>query len=479
MTVRTRIAPSPTGMPHIGTVFQGLIDYAYAHKHNGKFVLRIEDTDQSRYVEGAEEAIYQALDWFGLTPDESPKHGGKYGPYRQSERLELYQKYANQLLADGHAYYCFCSRERLDQVRKKMQKNGQPPMYDKHCRTISLEEAKKRAQSEPHVIRMKIPLSGEIKVQDEIRGEIVFEASSVDDQVIVKSDGFPTYHLAVVVDDHLMQISHLVRGEEWISSSPKHVMLYKYLGWEPPKIIHTPALRNPDKSKLSKRHGHASVSWYLESGYLVEAVLNFLITRVWNHPKGLEIFPLEDTIKYFDWQDMHIQGPIVDLDKLNWYNGQYLRSLSDSQLFERLKQGSGDKSFIPRDCSPELAHAIIPHIKERLVTLADFERLTKFFYRDIEVDQKILNKKSNPDQVKTQLQASVKIIEQLSDSEYQADKLEQAFRSLATENNWKPGQFFMMLRTATTGEKATPPLFDTMQVLGKELTLTRLNALIN
>ena len=243
-SIRTRIAPSPTGFPHVGTIFQALFDYVIAKQKGGKFLIRIEDTDQNRKVEGAEEALYQALEWAHLVPDEGPKYGGDFGPYRQSERLDLYQKYADQLLTQGDAYYCFCSAERLDQVRKEMQKNGRPPMYDQYCRHLDPKTAAIRAKTDTHVVRMKIPADQTITFTDEIRGDISFESSSIDDQVILKSDGFPTYHLAMVVDDHLMQITHVVRGEEWISSAPKHVLLFKYFGWDTPKLIHTPLLRN-------------------------------------------------------------------------------------------------------------------------------------------------------------------------------------------------------------------------------------------
>ncbi len=286
MTVRTRIAPSPTGFPHIGTIFQALFDYVYARQHQGQFIIRLEDTDQSRLVPEAEEAIYQALSWVGLTPDEGPIYGGEFGPYRQSERLDVYRTYAEKLIDQGQAYYCFCSPERLATVRQEQQKKGLPPMYDRHCRDLDPEIAKKRALSETYVIRLKVPPHETISFIDLARGEISFDSNTVDDQVLLKSDGFPTYHLAVVVDDHLMGITQIVRGEEWISSTPKHVLLYRYFNWEMPAIIHTPLLRNPDHSKLSKRHSHTAVTWYREQGYLPEAVVNFLSSRVWNHPDG-------------------------------------------------------------------------------------------------------------------------------------------------------------------------------------------------
>lgn len=464
--VRTRIAPSPTGFPHVGTVFQGLIDYVLAKNSQGDFLVRIEDTDQSRRVEGAEEAIYDALDWVGLTPDESTIHDGKFGPYRQSERLELYQQYADQLIEKGQAYYCFCSPERLDQVRKQMQKDGRPPMYDRHCRDLDLNEAKERAKSEKYVVRMKVPDGHKISFQDEIRGQIEFDSSTVDDQVILKSDGFPTYHLAVVVDDHLMQISHVVRGEEWITSTPKHVLLYEFFDWDQPKWIHTPVLRNPDKSKLSKRHGHASVTWYQEQGYLPEAVLNFLATRVWNHPEGQEVFDLAELIKHFQVKNMHIQGPIVDLAKLNWYNGLYIRQLADEELFHRLRP------YASKQLLDSQLNALVPLIKERLVVLSEVDELSDFVYAYEKPKANLLTKKADTQIVLFQLESTIKDFEAISD--WQIEAIEKAIRGLQENNDWHRGQYFMMVRLAATGKTATPPLFETLEVLGKDEVVDRL-----
>lgn len=268
-TVRTRVAPSPTGFPHVGTLYQALFDFVWAKKHEGKFVLRIEDTDAKREVEGAEQAVFDALSWANLNPDEGPITGGGFGPYRQSERLPIYKKYAEELIEKGFAYYCFCDETHLDTVRKEQEAKKLPPRYDRSCRNCTPEEAKKRvAAGEKACIRMKIPDSEKIKVTDLLRGEVEFDSDTLDDQVLLKSDGFPTYHLAVVVDDHLMKITHAIRGEEWLPSSPKHVLLYRYMNWEPPIFVHLPILRNPDHSKMSKRQGHTSVFWYRDEGYL-------------------------------------------------------------------------------------------------------------------------------------------------------------------------------------------------------------------
>ena len=294
--VRTRIAPSPTGFPHIGTIYQVLFDYALAKKNNGQFVLRLEDTDRNRFVEGTEEVIYNALEWFGLNPDESPLKSGPYAPYRQSERLDTYKKHAEELIAKGHAYYCFCTPEEIEVGRKEMQQKTGTPMYNKRCRNLSEEEVKKKLDEKmPHVIRMKVPSDRKIAFNDLILGTIEFDSNVVDDQVILKTDGFPTYHLGVVVDDHLMKITHIIRGREWIPSTPKHILLYEFFGWEVPVHAHLPLILNSDgKGKLSKRHGHASVEYYRSLGYLPEVVLNYLSNVVWYHPENKEIYPLQE-----------------------------------------------------------------------------------------------------------------------------------------------------------------------------------------
>jgi len=460
MTIRTRIAPSPTGFPHVGTIFQGLLDYVYAHQQGGQFIIRIEDTDQGRYVEGAENDIYESLEWAGITPDEGPKYGGPVGPYRQSERLDIYQKYAHQLVDQGHAYYCFCSPKRLEQVRNDRQKQGLPPMYDRHCRDLDPAEAKKRIESEKYVIRMKIPDNETIITHDFIRGDISFDSNVVDDQVILKSDGFPTYHLAVVVDDHLMNISFMVRGEEWLSSSPKHILLYRYFGWQPPVMLHTPLLRNPDKSKLSKRHGHASVKWYREQGYLPEALVNFLATRIWNHPDGQEIFTMDELLTKFKIEDIHIMSPIADLKKLDWINGLWIRSLSDTELIKRLEP------YRPQDLPPELLARILPLYKQRLIKLSELESLTCYFYRE-----PVVTKTFEPEVVGFFSQ----VIDSLpSISAWQAASIETTLRELQVASGLKPKTAFMALRDALTGQDATPPLFDIMEILGQDTVLRRL-----
>src|SRR3989344_5885015 len=303
--VRTRIAPSPTGFPHIGTVYQVLFDYAYAKQHGGTFICRIEDTDRVRFVEGSEQVIYDSLAWFGLLPDESPSAGGPFGPYRQSERLAIYKKYAEELLEKKHAYYCFCTKERLEQLRGEQTKRKIPPMYDKHCLSLSKEAIdKKLKEHTSYVIRMDVPQNRKVVFDDMIGGK-------------------------VAVDDHLMEITHIFRGKEWISSTPKHVLLYEFFGWKMPIHGHLPLILTSDgKGKLSKRHGHASVNFYREKGFLPEAILNYLSNIVWNHPEGKEIYTLEDFIKHLDITKVTSAGARFDLTKLEWMNGEYLRQLT-------------------------------------------------------------------------------------------------------------------------------------------------------
>jgi glutamyl-tRNA synthetase len=457
-TVRTRIAPSPTGYPHIGTIYQALFDYAYAKKNGGKFIIRIEDTDRTRFVEDAEDKIYQALDWFGISEDESPRKGGEYGPYRQSERLKIYQKYASVLIEQGQAYYCFCSKERLEEMRVLQQKEGKPPMYDKYCRNLKKANVEKfLKENKAYVVRLMVPKNQTIKIRDEIRGEILFDSNVVDDQVLLKADGYPTYHLAVVVDDHLMKISHIVRGEEWLSSAPKHFLLYDYFGWEKPLFIHTPILRNPDKSKFSKRQGHTNVSWYQEQGYIPEAILNYLALMGWSHPAGIDIFSLDEFIGEVELNKLSPVGPIFDLRKLEWMNGEYIRKNPLSAVESRIYD-----FFHGRYSKQEIGESL-PLIQDRLKRLTQWEELTDFFRA------RPTNYEETPD--KNILKELIPI---LRDCGWQKEKMEEKIRNTAQKLNIKAGQAFMALRDAITGKKATPPILETMIVLGKEESFARL-----
>ena len=470
MKVRTRFSPSPTGLIHIGGVYSAMLDYAFAKKHQGKFIIRIEDTDQKRFVKGAEEKIYTGLNWFGFKADESPQVGGPFSPYRQSERLPLYQKYAQKLVDEGKAYYCFCSAERLEENRKQKQKEGKSPMYDRHCLGLEKKEIKSRLEKgESFVLRLKVPEGKTIEVEDLIRGVINFDSRGIDDQVLLKSDGFPTYHLAAVVDDHLMEISHVIRGEEWLSSAPKHVLLYQYLNWKPPLFLHTPTIRDEKKRKLSKREGSASLEFFKTEGYLPEALLNFLCLLGWSHPEEKEIFDFTEFIKVLDLKDVSPVGPIFDLKKLDWLNGVYLRQLADKDLANRLIE------FAPKGMSKSLILETVPLIKERISKLSDYSALVDFLAEEVKPDEKLLLQKGGKNEKLIELQLT-RVLEKLEKlDQWSSPVLEKTFRQLAESNDWPIGKFFMMIRIAVTGKLITPPLFESLGLLGKKKTCQRLS----
>lgn len=468
--VRTRMAPSPTGEMHVGSMATLLKNFAWAKRNGGQFVLRIEDTDKEREVSGAIDEILKIISEYGLFWDEGPDKGGPYGPYVQSERLALYQQKAEELVTAGKAYYCFCSKERLVKLREEQKLAHLPPKYDKHCRNLSAEEIKKHLDAKKaHVIRLKVPENSPVVFNDLLRGEISINSSEVDDQVLLKSDGFPTYHLGVVVDDHLMKISHILRGEEWISSAPKHVLLYEAFGWEKPVFAHLPIFLNPDgKGKMSKRKGTVSARSFLDRGYLPEALLNFFMILGWAKGDQEEVMTLDEYIKEFDPKDVSLKSVVFDLKKLDWLNGVYIRKLNTNELTKRLKP------FLPKDFPPEKLTIILPLVMERLVTLADIEPLTSFFYRAVQPDLKELARKSDAASVTAQLTETLTVLKQVED--WQSGKLEAVIRQAQEKQTWHKGQYFMMLRIAVTGKTATPPLFETMAVLGKDLVLERLTA---
>ncbi len=471
-TVRTRMAPSPTGEMHVGSMAILLKNYAFARKHQGQFILRIEDTDQEREVPGATQRIMDIIRKYGLDWDEGPDKGGPHAPYIQSQKLAAYKDHAESLVKNHKAYYCFCSKERLEQVREHAMANKVAPKYDRHCRNLSSEEVKQKIEAgEEHVIRLAVPDNQPITFRDLIRGDITINSNEVDDQVLLKSDGFPTYHLGVVVDDHDMNISHIMRGEEWISSTPKHVLLYEAFGWSQPIYAHIPVFLNPDgKGKMSKRKGTVSAQSFLDRGYLPEALLNFFMILGWAPKDQREIITLEEYIQEFDPQHVSSKSVVFDLKKLDWINGIYIRKLSDTELSSRLTP------FLPEDFPKEKLSTLLPLVKERLVTLTQMEELTDFFYKDISVDQQLLTKKSSNDEVRSQLEATLSVIENLT--EWSVSSLEQAIRDLQAKHDWKKSQYFMMVRVAVTGKQATPPLFETMEVIGKERVLKRLKLCI-
>lgn len=456
--IRTRIAPSPTGENiHIGNLYTAYINYIYAKKNNGKFIVRIEDTDRTRYVEGAEERILKTLEDFGIVPDESPKVGGKYAPYRQSDRLNIYKKYAEKLVEDGHAYYCFCSKERLDEVRKNCQANKQITKYDKHClHNVSVEEAKKRiANGEDYVIRLDVPENRDVVFNDLIRGEIKINTKEIDDQVLLKSDGYPTYHLGVVVDDSLMEISHIMRAEEWISSTPKHILIYEYLGFEKPIFCHLPILRNPDKSKLSKRKNPVWAAWFLEQGYLPEAILNYLSLMGWSHPEEKDIFDREEFMKVFELKDLKPNGPAFDIVKLEWMNGEYLRKSQISNIKSQILTFYKEKNL-----DPDLVEKTIPLIQTRIKKLSDYYPLCQFYFEDIK-------------EYEIDLKEKIEILKTVTDDlqkidRWNAQNIGDVLMNSCKQSGLKTGDYFTILRVAITGRKISPPLNESMEILGCE-----------
>ncbi len=461
--IKTRIAPSPTGAPHVGTAYVALFNWAWARQNKGKFLLRIEDTDRTRLVPGAEKQILEALTWLGLKWDE--------GPIRQSERLEIYQKHARELVEKGKAYYCFCSPERLEKLRQEAQKKGKQPMYDGHCRNLPLKEAAERAQKGKFVIRLKVPKVGRTIFTDLVRGEIKFENRVLDDQILLKSDGFPTYHLAVVVDDHWMGVTHIIRGEEWLSSTPKHVLLYQAFGWKVPQLAHFPLLREASHAKLSKRHGAVGILEFKEEGYLPEALLNFLALLGWSHPQGKEIFSLGEFAEKFDLRRISTTAPVFDRDKLDWMNGEYVRKLKVQNL--KLKISDYLKNQRGLKVDEELLGRIIPLVRERIKKLSEFEDLAGFFFGDVSWSKELLiSKNSSGEDGGEKLNLSLDFLAKVT--KWQAENLEEGLRSLAEKEGWKAPELFMLLRVAVTGRTVSPPLFESLEVLGKEKTLSRI-----
>ncbi len=469
---RTRIAPSPTGIAHIGTAWQAIFNLGIAHQSGGEFLIRIEDTDRARFVPEAEALIYEGLKWLGITYDEGGAKGGPFAPYHQSDRLDIYHRYAQELLDNGWAYYCFATKEELEQMRKDQIARGELPRYDGRWRDADPAEVQKRLdEGQPHVIRLKVPKGRTISWEDQIRGHVEFQSDLIDDQILMKADGFPTYHLAVVIDDHLMEITDVLRGEEWISSTPKHLLLYEAFGWQPPRFAHMPLIRNADKSKISKRKNDVSILSYRDKGYLPEAVINFIALLGWSHPEGKEIFDLEEFTHVVSLDRVQKTGPIFDLDKLNWYNGYYIRQLVEQKGLPELARRLMAGGFVAADFPMQIMDAVLPLIYERLVKLSDFADLTDFFWKDVTPPADKLLKKADSDLVSTQLAITHSFLETIP---WDLGKIEETIRTLCENKSYKKSQYFMMLRVAVTGKTATPPLFETMHVIGKEEVLRRL-----
>lgn len=444
--------------------------------------MRIEDTDVARRVEGAVEAILDSLRWLGLDWDEGPEVGGKYGPYFQSQRLELYHETARRLVSQGNAYNCYCSQQRLEEMRAEQAKRKQPPGYDRHCRDLSNEErAQKEAEGITPVVRFKAPLMGRTAFKDVIRGEVVFENNLMDDLVLLKSDGYPTYHLANVVDDHAMEITHVIRAEEWLSSTPRHVLLYQALGYELPQFAHLPILLGTDRSKLSKRHGAVSVTEYSDQGYLPEAMLNFLTLLGWSLDDKTEILSRQQIIDSFSLERVSRTAAIFNREKLDWMNGVYIRALSLDDFTRRALPflENGLPATVKRPLSIDYVKKIMPLIQERAKSLAEVPVLTKFFFIDeLDYDTNLLiSKGMSRDSTISAIEVAKQRLEKLPT--FDAESLEALLRPLAVELGLKTGQLFGALRTAVTGEIATPPLFQTMAVLGKERCFKRIEVALD
>jgi glutamyl-tRNA synthetase len=470
MSVRVRIAPSPTGDPHVGTAYIALFNYCFARKNGGQFILRIEDTDRTRSTPESEQAILRALRWVGLEWDEGPDKGGPHGPYRQSERSELYQQHAQQLIDRGRAYRCFCTAERLAELREQQKKEKAKIFgYDGKCKALAREESERRAAAgEEHVVRLAFPKAGKTTVKDLLRGDVEFDNTQIDDQVLIKSDGFPTYHLANVVDDHLMAITHVIRAEEWISSTPKHVELYDAFGWSPPVFVHMPLLRNVDKSKISKRKNPVSLDYYADAGVLPEALLNFLGLMGWSLGNDREKFTLAEMIEAFDIARVRLGEPVFDLEKLNWLNAQYLKELSEAELVERLRAW--------RLSDAKLAQ-MAKLVRERMRRLDDFVGLTDFMFSgDLDyagVIAEMVPKERKPQEVAAAFGELVDQLEAVR-GPWTAAVTEPIARKFCEDKGWKIKELFMALRLAMSGRKTSPPLFESMEVMGKELVRRRL-----
>jgi glutamyl-tRNA synthetase len=488
MAVRVRFAPSPTGFLHIGGLRTALYNELFALHHRGVLILRIEDTDRTRLVAGGLENIIRTLAWAGIKPVEGPyldadgmiRQMGGYGPYVQSERLEIYKEQAETLLAGGRAYRCFCSPERLEEVKNRQMAEKRQLMYDRTCRGLSDETVREKLEQKmPHVVRLKVPDAGSTSFEDGIRGTVSFENAVIDDQVLLKSDGYPTYHLANVVDDHLMAISHVIRGEEWLPSTPKHLLLYQAFGWEPPSFAHLPLLLNPDRSKLSKRQGDVAVEDYRKQGYVAEALVNFVALLGWNPSGDREIYSKEELVREFALEKVNRGGAVFNREKLDWLNGEYLRKLPDEQLMELSLPYFRDAG-ISAEKGEYLARALSLE-RPRAKRLAELPEATAFFFADrIALDPAMIpGKKSAPEVAADRLAGIRRFFAGLADSDFEDAKvLERKTIAFVAEQGWTNAETLWPTRVALTGREASPSPFEVAWVLGKERTLSRIDAAI-
>ena len=481
---RLRFAPSPTGYLHIGGLRTALYNYLFAKHNKGKFILRIEDTDRTRYVEGAIENLIESLNWAGIEYDEGVfledgklVQKGDYGPYIQSERLDIYKKYVDELIEKGDAYYCFCSKERLDSVREEQKTKGLIPRYDGFCRNLSLEEAQKRIENgEEYVVRLKLPHNKDIKFHDMVRGDIVINTDDMDDQVLLKSDGYPTYHMAVVIDDHLMNITHIVRGEEWLPSTPKHVYLYEVFGWEKPTYVHLPTVLNKDRKKLSKRHGDVSVEDFRAKGYLPEGLVNYLALVGWSPEDNEEIFNMDELIEKFSFERVSKTGGIFDIDKLDWVNGHHIREYDIDKLTKMSIPYLIESGYIDEKVAEEnydWVKTIIITIQESLSKLSEIpEKVEIFFNNEIKPEDEKAMEMLKGEQVPNLLNA---FKEELSEiEEIDEDFAKTIMKKIQKSTGVKGKNLFMPVRIALTGNSHGPELVNIIYILGKENILKRI-----
>jgi glutamyl-tRNA synthetase len=464
--VRVRIAPSPTGDPHVGLAYMTLFNYVFAKKNGGKLILRIEDTDQVRSKASSDELIMSSLKWLGLKWDEGPDCGGSVGPYRQSERTAIYREHAELLLQSGAAYRCFCTQERLEEARAKEKASGRVPRYDGFCETLSQDDiAHNLRQALPHVVRLKMPRTGSVAFKDFLRGDITIDAAQCDDQVLMKSDGYPTYHLANVVDDHLMGITHVIRAEEWISSVPKHVVLYEAFGWDKPVFVHMPLLRNKDRSKISKRKNPVSLNYYRRKGILPHAMINFLALMGWSMGDNREIFSLDEMIQRFDLSQVTLGAPIFDLVKLGTINQHYIQAMGPDEFADHLREEVFSKDYLK---------TLYPHVKARLQSFEEFCDKNSFFFNGaLEYQVPTLLPKTRSAQ--ELLSMVTNLLEKLDDLyTWDKDHIHSLMESHREALGWKPQDYFMPIRMIVTGRRDSPPLAESLELVGREMVRFRM-----
>ena len=474
---RVRFAPSPTGYLHVGGLRTALYNYLFAKNNNGKFILRVEDTDRNRYVEGAIENLISTLKWVGLDFDEGPGKEGDYGPYMQSQRLDLYKNLTGELIKDKKAYYCFCTQDRLNQLRENQKKSGLQPKYDKHCLHLGQKEIEDNLNKNiPHVVRMNIGTGQSVIINDVIRGKVEFNTGVIDDQVLIKSDGYPTYHLANVVDDHFMKITHVIRGEEWLSSTPKHILLYDFFGWDKPLFAHLPLLLNPDKTKLSKRQGDVAVEDYRQKGYLKEALLNFVALLGWNAGDDKEYYSMAELIDSFSLERVNKSGAVFDIEKLNWLNAEHLRKMPVDKIMSLLREEISSSRFKNENFTDEYLSRVIAAMLERVSFVRDILVNGFYFFEDpVEYDEFTVKKRWKEDSA----DYLKKIVEEFSKLDNpKKENFEEALRKTSEKLNVGTGKLIHPVRLAVSGVGGGPGVFDILDIIGKEKTINRLKTAI-